>query len=46
MNVAAEAANEIASLKARIAELEAELAWRGGSRLSAIDDEEIRAIHQ
>jgi predicted pyridoxine 5'-phosphate oxidase superfamily flavin-nucleotide-binding protein len=40
----AEMANDAAPLKARIAELEAQLAAQDDSRLGAIDDEEIRAI--
>jgi len=41
---AADLAARTEPLKARIAELEVELAWYRNSRLGAIDDEEIQTI--
>ena len=41
---AAEVENYVAPLKARIAELEAQLAARDGRKLDAIDDKEVDAI--
>jgi hypothetical protein len=41
---AAEVEKYAASLKARIAELEAQLAARGGTGLGGIDDKEVQAV--